>query len=241
MANKVVLITGAGKGIGKSLAIGMSRNGFDVVATARSTKEIEEFKDRIEGNFSITKCDISKWEDCEKLINETVKRYGKIDVLINNASGWVDKSLLEATKEDIDQLIDTTTKGTTYITKLCLQQMIRQKSGHIFSLLTSSYRHGIGAFEGKVLTPYYAAKFGASGMTEALKHEASRYNIKVTSVYLGSIASDLDIDDSEGKLHKKHGTKRVHVKSVVDSIIFIANQPKNTMIDEIIISPLGDF
>ena len=78
-------------------------------------------------------------------------------------------------------------------------------------------------------------------MSEALKHEASKHNVKVTSVYLGSIASDLDIDDTEEKLYKKHGIKRVHVKSVVESIIFIANQPKNTMIDEVIISPLGDF
>jgi len=56
-----------------------------------------------------------------------------------------------------------------------------------------------------------------------------------------SIASDLDIDDSEEKLLKKHGSRRVHVKSVVDSIIFILNQPNNTLIDEIIISPPGDF
>jgi len=239
--NKVVIITGAGKGVGKALAIGLSRSGFDVVATTRNTAEIQQFSKRLEGNFSVLECDISKWGSCRKLIGQVIKKCGKIDVLINNASGWVDKSLLKATKEDIDSLIDTTTKGTAYITKLCLQQMVKKKSGHIFSLLTSSYRHGIGSYNNKVLTPYYTAKFGTSGMSEALKHEASKHNVKVTSVYLGSIASDLDIDDAEEKLHKKHGIKRVHVKSVVESVIFIANQPRNTMIDEVIISSLGDF
>ena len=238
----VVIVTGAGRGIGKALAIGFSRAGFDVVAAGRNLKDLEETTKRLKGKHLIKKCDISKWGDCENLVKETVKKFGKIDILINNASGWVDKDLLNSSKEEIEELLDTTIKGTAFLTKLCLQQMTKQKSGHIFSILTSSYRHGINrSTSGKVLTPYYTAKFGASGMIEALKKEAIKYGVKVTSVYLGSIASDLDIDDSEQKLLKTHGSERVHVKSVADSIIFIANQPKNTIIEEIIISPPGDF
>lgn len=105
----------------------------------------------------------------------------------------------------------------------------------------SLYGLPIGRFGNKILTPYYAAKFGSSGLTEALKREAAEFNVKVTSVYLGSIASDLDVDDDERKLLKAYGNKRVHVKSVVDVVNFIANQPSNTLIDEVVISPIGDF
>lgn len=241
MQEKITIITGAGKGIGKALAIGMSRVGFSVVATARRVEDLQETAKRLQGVHYITKCDISIWNDCEKLLESVVEKYGRIDILINNASGWVDKSLLQATKKDIDELMDTTIKGTTFMTKLCLQRMSKQKSGHIFTLLTSSYRHGIGRFGNKILTPYYAAKFGSSGLTEALKREAAEFNVKVTSIYLGSIASDLDIDDDENKLLKAYGKKRVHVKSVVDIVNFIANQSSNTLIDEVIISPIGDF
>ena len=241
MSKKIAIITGSGKGIGKALAIGLSRDGFDVVAAGRKLDDLKEVSKRLKGSHLIQECDISKWQDCQKLVKAVLKKFGRIDVLINNASGWVDKSLLNSSKEELDELFDTTIKGTSFITKLCLEQMVRQKSGHIFSLLTSSFRRGVGEFEGKVLTPYYTAKYGVSGMTEALKKDVIKQGIKVTSVYLGSIASDLDIDDPEEALFKKHGSGRVHVKSVVRCINFILKQPKNTIIDEIIIAPPGDF
>ncbi len=241
MENRVAIITGSGRGIGKALAIGLSREGFKVVSAGRKLDDLRKISKRLKGDYLIHECDISKWQDCQKLVKETIKKFGSVDVLINNASGWVDKSLADSSKEELDDLFDTTVKGTSFITKFCLEQMVKQKSGHIFSLLTSSFRKGVGVFEGKVLTPYYTAKFGVSGMAEALKKEAIKTGVKVTSVYLGSIASDLDIDDSENKLLKTHGAERVHVKSVADSIVFILKQPKNTIIDEIIISPPGDF
>lgn len=242
MVGKIAIITGAGRGIGKALAIGLSRDGFKVVITGRNEKDLNNVAKRLKGDYLIKECDISKWEDCQSLVKETVKKFGTIDVLINNASGWVEKSLLDSSKEELEELLDTTIRGTSFITKLCFEQMVKKRSGHVFSLLTSTYRHGFGFHsKGSVLTPYYTAKFGVSGLTESLKREAVRYGIKVTSVYLGSIASDLDIDDSEDKLLKTHESERVHVKSVVDSILFILKQPKNTIIDEIVISPPGDL
>jgi len=238
--SKVVIITGAGKGIGRALAIGLSREGFTVVATGRNINDLEKVSKRFKGDYFIKECNLAKLSDCEELVEAVLKKYGRIDVLINNASSWLDKSLMDSTKKEIETIIDVTVKGTTYLTKLCFGHMAKQRSGNIISLLTSTYRYGINEWEGRVLTPYYVAKFGVSGLTEALKIEAKKYKVKVTSLYLGTIASDLDIDDPEETLLAKYKNNKVHVKSVVDVVLFAINQPSVTSIEEIIIAAIGE-
>ena len=215
--HKKVIITGTGKGIGKALAIGLSRKGFTVTASGRKLKDMQALEERLTGNYLIEDCDISKWDDCQRIVEKTIQKFGKIDILINNASGWLAKSLLDASKEEIQELIQTTVTGNLFITKLCLEQMKKQQSGYIISLLPSSFPDKMEEFNGTILTPYYAAKFGEAGMTEALKLEAKKYDVSVTSLYLGTIASNFDIDDPEEKI-KELDHPAVHVKEVVDTI-----------------------
>lgn len=237
--NKIVIITGAGKGIGKALAIGLSREGYTVIASGRNQSRLQELNGRLTGKFLIEPCDIGNWDDCQKLVAKTIQQFGSIDVLINNASGWLAKSLLDSSKDEIQQLIQTTVTGNLFITKLCLEQMKKQNSGNIISLLPSSFPNKMREFNGTILTPYYAAKFGEAGMTEALKLEAKKYGVHVTSLYLGTIASKLDIDDPEEKI-KELDHPAVHVRKVVDTIASLLKKKENEIDPTITIEAEGE-
>lgn len=222
---KVIIITGATKGIGKALAIGLSREGYNVVATGRKLSELQNLEERLNGEHLIEQCDITNYNDCQNIVNKTLEKFGKIDVLINNASSFLNKSLLNATKEELENLIQTTVTGNLFITKLCFEQMAKQKDGIVLALLPASFPGPIGEFREKVLTPYYTAKFGETGMMEALKAEGRKYNIKSIPVFLGNVASRLDIDDPEEQMKQFTGPI-IHVKVVVDAIAAIIKENK---------------
>ena len=209
----------------KALAVGLSREGYTVIATGRKLPELQELDKRLQGEYLIEQCDITNYEDCQRVAAKIIERFGRIDVLINNASSFLDKSLLDATKEEIESLIQITVTGNLFITKVCFEQMAKQKEGLVLALLPASFPGPIGEFRGKVLTPYYAAKFGETGMMEALKTEGRKFNVKAIPVFLGNVASRLDIDDPDEQMKQFHG-QNIQVKVVVDAKASLVKENK---------------
>lgn len=229
---KVVIVTGAGRGIGKALAIGLSRSGLIVVATGRNTSDLNKLKPRLTGDYLIQKCDITVWEDCQKLTKDVIKKYGRVDVLINNAGGkYVRTPLLESTKEDIDSVFDTQVKGTMYMIKSVLDHMAKQKAGKIYTITYAPYRLGLPSDDvQKPKTLHTASLFGKAAIADVVAVEAKKYGVQSIPVFIRWVASQLDIDDPVDPKEKAN-----HPKEVVDAIAKDLQSKKKTK--EIMVQP----
>ncbi|MBL0063868.1 MAG: SDR family NAD(P)-dependent oxidoreductase [Bacteroidetes bacterium] len=153
---KVVVVTGASSGIGRSLAIEFARNGYNVVAAARKVDQLETVKKDIEkagGKALIVATDVSKESDCERLMAETMATFGRIDVLINNA-GISMRAVFEKTDLNvIRQLMDINFWGTVYCTKYALPHLLKSK-GSVVGISSIAGKKGLPGRTG-----YSASKF----------------------------------------------------------------------------------
>lgn len=215
---KIIIVTGAGRGLGKALAIGLSRAGFTVVATARSKDKLGELGSRLVGDYMIEKCDITTWGDCTNLVDKVVNKYGQIDVLVNNAGGkYVRTSLLDSTIEDIDSVFDTQVKGTTYMMKAVLAQMSKQKSGKIYTVTHLAYRLGKDLYGSPVKTLHMASLFGKAAVADVVAVEAENYGVQSVPVFIRWVASELDIDEKIDKEKKANHPNDV-TKAIIDDL-----------------------
>ena len=190
MENKVVLITGATRGIGKQIAITFAQNGYDVAINYRTANEdLENAKKEIESNG--VKClavqgDVSNFEDCERFVKEIIEEYGKIDVLVNNAGITKDTLLMRMKKEDFESVIDVNLVGTFNVTKNVISHMLKARSGRIINI---SSVVGVSGNAGQ--TNYSASKAGIIGFTKSLAKEVASRNINVNAVAPGFIETDM--------------------------------------------------
>ena len=230
--SKVIVITGASKNLGKSLAVGLSRLGHRLVLTGRKMVELEELSGRLESEYLLFEGNINHYTDCQNVMQQAVHKFGQVDVLINNASLFLAKNLQNSSIEEIDSILDITVKGSLYMSKAFLEQTV--SGGQILSIIPSQYRHGLS--KGAEMTPYFSAKFALVGMLESLKHEGAGRGIKATSLFVDTMASTLDLDHSA-----QAPDNLIPPQVVVDTVNFVINQPKATVIDDITISQVTNF
>lgn len=188
--NKVVLVTGAARGIGKEIAIQFAQSGYDVSVNYRTkTDELDNLKKEIEKNG--VKCvlvqgDVAKFEEAESIVNETIEKLGKIDVLVNNAGITKDGLLMRMSKDDFEKVVDINLVGTFNVTRNVVPLMVKQKSGRIISI---SSVVGVAGNAGQ--TNYSASKAGIIGFTKSLAKEVASRNILVNAVAPGFISTDM--------------------------------------------------
>jgi len=201
---KVVLVTGASRGIGKSITENLARNGYTVIANYnRSRKQALKLQSDLkeEGfNIEIFKADVSKREEVEKMIGYISKKYGNIDVLINNAGVAKLQMFCDVTDGDWDEIINTNLKSAFYCTQMVLPGMINKKKGCIINI--SSIWGQVGASCEAI---YSISKAGMDAMTKSLAKELGPSNIRVNSVSPGVIDTDMNskIDDEIKKQIKE--------------------------------------
>lgn len=188
MKDKVVIITGASSGIGKALAFEFGKKGSKIVVTGRNEQNLEAVTNDLKMAgievFSI-RGDVSLEEDNRKMAEETLKKYGKIDILINNA-GISMRALFEETDlKVIRQLMDINFYGTVYATKYCLPYIIAQKGSIVGISSIAGYR-GLPA-----RTAYSASKFAMNGFLEALRTELLRKEVHILTACPGFTASNI--------------------------------------------------
>jgi len=188
LENKVAIITGAGSGIGKETALLFAKEGAKVVVADVNEKAGEEtvveIKKNGEGFF--VKLDVSNREQAKQMVKTTLEKYGKIDVLINNAGIVQDAFLSKMTEEQWDKVINVNLKGVFNCTQAVVEVMMNQGNGVIIN--TSS----IVGLEGNVGQVNYAAtKAGLIGMTKTLAKELGKKGIRVNAVAPGFIATPM--------------------------------------------------
>lgn len=188
--NKVALITGATRGIGKEIALELAENGFDIAINYRSVQEgMEELKKEIEKHnvrAEFVKADVSNFEECENMVKETIEKFGKIDVLVNNAGITKDGLIMRMKKEDFENVIDVNLTGTFNVTRNVIPYMIKQKSGRIINLSSV-----VGVVGNAGQTNYSASKAGIIGFTKSLAKEVASRNILVNAIAPGFIDTDM--------------------------------------------------
>lgn len=190
LSGKVAVVTGGTRGIGRSIVLSLCREGVSCAFTYATRRELAEtlLKD-IEsmGRRAIAaRVDVRDYDGVKQFIDSVKDTFGRLDILINNAGITRDKSLFAMSKEDWKDVIDTDLTGVFNVTRSCITTFLKQKSGIIVNISSSS---GIHPLPGQ--TNYASAKAGVIGFTKALAKEVAPYNIRVNAVAPGFIETDM--------------------------------------------------
>ena len=188
--NKVWFITGAGRGMGVDITKAALAAGHKVVATGRNTESVAKALGEAE-NLLIVKLDVTKPADAEAAVNAAVEKWGRIDVLVNNAANFFGGFFEELTQEQIEQQLQTSLYGPMIVTRAVLPVMRKQRSGHIIAISSTA---GLTSLE--FCSAYSASKFGLEGFMHALQTEVSRFGINTTIVNPGFFRTELLTEQS---------------------------------------------
>ena len=201
MEKKIIIITGASRGIGREIAKTLAREGDTIIANYnKSEKEAQKLKKELQEEnkeIDIYKANIANEEETQEMIKYVIKKYKKIDVLINNAG--IDKIQLvtEVTKKDWDEIINTNLYGTFYISQQAAKNMIQNKQGKIINI--SSIWGQIGA---SMEVVYSISKAGVDGLTKALAKELGPSGIQVNSIAPGFIKTEMNSNFNEQEINE---------------------------------------
>ena len=189
LAGRVVIITGGTRGIGLASARLLAEDGASVVVSGRDAGRLEAVTRELEAAgkaiLSVA-ADVAKREDADRLVEAARERFGRIDVLVNNAGMTRDQLLVRMKDDDWDQVLDTNLRGVFLMTRAVGKVMMRQRSGRIINISSTA---GIMGNAGQV--NYSAAKAGVIGLTKAAARELAHWNILVNAVAPGLIETDM--------------------------------------------------
>ena len=190
MDNKVWFITGAGRGMGVDITKAALKAGHKVVATGRDTDRVAKAFGK-DGNLLIVKLDVTKPADAAAAVHAAVEKFGRIDVLVNNAANFIAGFFEELTQEEIAQQLQTSLIGPMIVTRAVLPLMRKQRSGHIISISSTA---GLTSLE--FCSAYSASKFGLEGFIQALQTEVAAFGIHTMIVNPGFFRTELLTEQS---------------------------------------------
>lgn len=226
MTKQIAIVTGASKGLGKSIAFHLAKKGFHVFALARNAEKLKLLVTEIEKNgnqCSYFAVDVSDKSAVEKCIKEIILKHNHIDLLINNAS-ILKRGTTNLSDQDIDELLNINLHGSIYVAKRVAVQMKTQRSGYIININSLAGKTAMSFAGG-----YAASKFGLSGFSEALSKELSVYDVKVTNLCPSMIATDM----AEGRKFKLE--EMIQVEDINHSIDYLLGLSKNAIPTELLI------
>jgi len=213
------IVTGASQGIGAALVEAFLKRGYSVVANSRHFTRTSPFEGAT--NIALVDGDIGQPSTAAAIVDTAVSRFGRIDVLINNAGVFISKPFTEYTTEDFNTLVSTTLAGFLYVSQLAVKQMLRQQSGSIVNVSTTLVDQpiaGVGAAVQIML------KGALHAVTRALAIEYATQGIRVNTIALGVIDTPMHKPDTLDFLKGLHPVDRIgEVKEVVDAALFLTD------------------
>ena len=189
LKNKNALITGAGKGIGKAIALALAKEGVNIILVARTQEEIDSVAAKIRSlrvkALAIT-ADVADINSVNAAIEKALAEFGTIDILINNAGIAAFGKFLELEPTDWERIIQVNLMGTYFVTRAVLPNMIERQTGDIINISSTA------GLAGNALTSAYSAsKFAVLGLTDSLMQEVRKHNIRVTALTPSTVATDM--------------------------------------------------
>ncbi len=231
VAGKVAIITGAGAGIGRATALLFAKEGAKVVVADRDPEAGTETVSLIEesGGAAISvQVDVSKAADVRKMVETTVKRYGKLDILINNAGIYAEADVVEATEEEWDRILDVNLKGVFLCSKYSIPEMIKGGGGSIVNIGSEA---GIVGIQNQVA--YNVSKSGVIALTKSMALDFALHNIRVNCLCPGRtltplvekvIAEAQDPESTRRALEEDRPLKRMgRPEEIAAGILFLAS------------------
>lgn len=235
--NKIVLVTGAGRGIGASIAKRFASEGAEVIVNYSGNDEAaQKTVDEITatgGQAQKYKCSVNDSESVKVMIDEIIKKFGRIDILVNNAGITKDGLMLRMTDEDFDRVIDVNLKGTFNCTKYVSKYMLKQKSGKIINI---SSVVGLSGNAGQV--NYSASKAGIIGIMKSAAKELSSRGITVNAVAPGYVDTDMTkvlSDNIRNEILKNIPLQRMgNVEDISNCVAFLASEDASYITGQVI-------
>jgi len=224
LAGRVALVTGGNRGIGLAIARLLAEDGASVVVSGRDAARLDTAVKELEslGASALgVAADATKREDADRLVEATRERFGRVDVLVNNAGITRDQLLVRMKDDDWDQVLDTNLRGVFLMTRGVGKVMMRQKSGRIINIASTA-----GAMGNPGQVNYSAAKAGVIGLTKAAARELAHWNILVNAVAPGLIETDMtaviSAEAREGLLQQVPLKRMGAAREVAEVVRFLA-------------------
>ncbi|TGE14466.1 SDR family oxidoreductase [Hymenobacter elongatus] len=228
LTDKVAIVTGASRGIGRAVALLLAIQGARVVSVARSADELEELAHKTNG--LAVPADVADETDVQNVISEALRHYGRIDILVCNAGVGSFNLLEHFPADEWDRMFDVNVKGTFLFCKAVLPYFKAQKSGHIVGITSDvarrTFEHG---------TVYGASKFAQDAMLGSLRKEVRAQGIKVSTIYPGLVDTYFN-EAKPGSLE----TEKTHLKpaDIAQAVRYVLEAPPHVVVDELMIHPL---
>lgn len=228
LTNQVAIVTGASRGIGKAIALLLAQQGAAVVAVARSEDELLELGQKTQGLGIVA--DVSNEADAQRIIDETLHCYGRLDILICNAGVGSFNELESFSAAEWDRIFDTNVKGTFLLCKAAVPHFKAQKKGHIVGITSDvakrTFAHG---------TAYGASKFAQDAVLASLRKEVRPHCIKVSIIYPGLVDTYFnDTTPGSAEAEKTH----LRPADVAQAVRYVLEAPAHVVIDELMLHPL---
>ncbi len=236
LKGKVALVTGASKGIGRACALRLAEAGANVVIGAKSIDLLEMLGKDIDGlgvESLAEGCDVSRFADCEDLVEKSIDRFGRIDILINNAGVGYSGKIVDSKPAEIEQMVRVNLLGVYYMTRAVLPSMIEREQGDIIN---------IGSVAAIKYSPnfamYSATKFAVRAFSEALRNEVQGHDIRVTLIHPGMTKTPFFDSFTQGgsplPLDKGEIMKPEHIANAVH---FALIHPEGVSLNELTVRP----
>ena len=234
--DKIVIITGASRGIGKATALLFGEKGARVVIAARSQDDSEKtasemIKKNPKSEVLAVVSDVTQEKSIKNLVQQAIQKFGGIDILVNNAGIGINKPVAEFTTLDWDLTLDTNLKGPFLISREVLPIMIKQREGQIINISSGAGKNPI-----KNYAAYCASKFGLIGFSESLALEVRYYNIKVSVLLPGTTATHFG--DKKREYVGLRPKNSLLPKEVAEAILTLATQEPRAWTSEMNLRPL---
>ncbi|WP_437655855.1 SDR family oxidoreductase [Sorangium sp. So ce1182] len=237
LKDKIALITGASRGIGRASALALSREGAVVVGAARTAADLDALERELRaagGRGLMIEADVTRAASVAACVERAVRELGRIDILVNNAGVGGYRPFLEWSEDDYDRIMATNMKGTWLFCREVIPHMRRQGGGHIINVASVA---GLQGYANEAI--YCASKFAQVGLTQALDREFWQENIKVSAVCPGGVETHFAIGDG-----RTAGSERMQgfstAEDVAEAVVLAALPRDRSRIVQIVMRPMNE-
>ncbi len=237
LTGKVALVTGAGRGIGREIALMLAKNGAAVIVNYNGSREsAQEVVAQIEqngGSAEAMQCNVADFASSEAFAKEVLAKYQKVDILVNNAGVTRDNLIMRMSEEDYDTVLDTNLKGAFNMIRQFSRGMVKQRSGKIINISSVS-----GVLGNAGQANYAASKAGLIGLTKSVAREFASRGINVNAVAPGFIDTDMTKNMTEEAKKTLNSMipmgKMGSTKNIADLVLFLAGEHSDYITGQVI-------